>query len=148
MESPGIFIAEQVGELFLLAFHTGAAFTTVTGNKTAAIGKFRYRQLTTVATFLTARKRGLECKLIYFLRCEDITHIAAVPAVFCYQRRAEGSHYPSYIRTDNILAGDYLKAAQYGIVVKGSALNDYFFSHQIRITELYDLIKGISHNRI
>ncbi len=42
--------------------------------------------------------------------------------------RAEGAHDAGNVRPDGVAAGDFLKAAEHGVVVEGSALYHHVFS--------------------
>ena len=112
-----------------------------------AIAEGSYGKLTMVAAFLTACKLMVKCKVVKLISCNNIA-VAAVPALLCNKSRTKSSHKTRNIGTDYIFSGEQLKASQYSIVVKGSALNNYIFAHKRRITKLYDLIKRVSYNRI
>ena len=80
-----------------------------------------------VRTALTA------CELRVVLHIQDVLDgkhggrliSTGMEAFSCDQRSTESSHDAGDIRADNLHTGDALKAAEHGIIVKGTALNHH-----------------------
>ena len=80
-----------------------------------------------IGTSLASCQLGVEGQRIDLLDGKHRGLVACLVALPGNQRRAESTHDAGNIRTDTFDTRDFLKTAQYGIVVKRTALYDDIF---------------------
>ena len=68
--------------------------------------------------------------------------------ISCDKSSTESTHDTCYIRSCSSSAGNKLEGTQNGVIVEGSALNDYLFTELFRICKLDNLEKSVLDNRI
>ena len=133
--------------LYGLLIASGAAFTAIARYKTTAAEIIDGQQAVIRTLTATGQFRFI-VKLLEFFRRNQRTGRMPIPLALRDERRAEGSHNTGDIRTNDLMACNFLKGPQYSVVIEGAALHDDLVSHFGVIPDLDDLLQGILDDRI
>ena len=123
-------------------------FTAVAGDELTAAGEFVDGQTTVVGTTLTFRHAGLELQVAYLLIIQHGGHITVLVMLSGDQCRTESTHDTGDVGTDGLAVGNFLKAAQNGIVVEGTALYYDIFTKLRSIGDFDHLKQSILDNGV
>ena len=107
---------------------TNTAFATVAGDELTATGELVDGQTAVVGTTLTFCHTGLELQVADLLIIQHGGHITVLVMLSGDQRRTESAHDTGDVGTDGLATCNFLKAAQNGIVVEGTALYHDIFT--------------------
>ena len=145
VEHPVVLVVEQVGDFLFGLFDSQAPLTAVAGDKTAAAAELVDGEHTVVIAALAPGHGGGVFQTGDFIKRQHGGLPGAVrglhvPALPSDQRRAEGAHDAGDVGAHGLAAGNFLKAAQHGVVVKGSALNHHVAA-QIRGARNFNYLK-------
>ena len=142
-KKPLVFIFIQIRYLFVRSFPSQTPFAAVARDELAAAGKAVDRQETVVGTSFTASHRALEFQMDDIFQGEH-GGLRSLLVVFPGDEGgAKSSHNAGDIGTHCLTAGYPFEASQNGIVIKGSALNDYVCTEILWIGQLDHLQQGV-----
>ena len=119
---------------------TDTAFATVAGDELTAAGEFVDGQTAVVGTALTFCHAGLELQVADLLIIQHGGHITVLVMLSGDQRCTESTHDTGDVGTDGLTACNFLKAAQNGIVIEGTALYHDIFT-KLRSIRDFDHLK-------
>ena len=105
--------------VFLLS---NAALAAVAGNILTAAGKFVNGKATVVGTALAFSHAGFKLQIYNVIKGKHGSFVAFRKPLPGNKGGAKGAHDACNVRTDRLASGNFFKAAQNGIIVKGSAL--------------------------
>ncbi len=105
-------------------------------------------QAAVVRALAAVAKRRLEREVLHLLEAEHRCRDALVVALSCDERSAEGSHDARNVRADHVAVGDQLEGAQYGVIIKSTALHDNVAAQLLRGGDLHYLKERILDDRV
>ncbi len=147
-EEPLQLVIKQIGHISGVFLASYAPFAPVAGDKLPSAGKFVHCQTAAVGTAPALGHAGLIPEGAELFIGEHGGLLAFLPAVPGDEGGAESPHNAGNIRTHGLASGDFLKAAQDGVVVESTSL-DHNISAQLRgVGDLDHLEQGVLDDRV
>ena len=123
-EEPLKLIFKKVRYIVCIFLSADTALTAVAGDELSATGKLIDGKSAVVGATLTLCHTGFILEGAEFFVGKHIALVAVFVTFSCNQCSAEGTHDAGNIGTDGFAACDFFKAAQHGIIIEGTALNN------------------------
>ena len=142
-KQPLVLVCKQVRYILAGLFLTHTFFTAVAGDEPPAVAEFVDGHETVVRTAVAAGHGGGECQILDLLNGKHGADRALLVALPGDEGSAEGAHDTGDIRADGLAVGDLLKAAENGIIIEGTALDDNIFAQLCGGRHLDDLEQGV-----
>ena len=147
-KQPFILVGKQVRHILAGLFLAHTFFTAVAGDEPTAVAEFVDGHETVVGTAVAAGHGGGEGQILDLFNGKHGADRARLVALPGDEGSAEGAHDTGDIRADGLAVGDLLKAAENGIIIEGTALDDNIFAQLCGGRHLDDLEQGVFDDRV